>query len=220
MVCLTALALVFLGIAPDQLSGEAMLKRVEAEMARVQDYVVTLDVVVDVERLNVPPMHVQMFYKHPDKFHFESTGFALLPREGLSFNVARVLSQFSIVEVAQSNSHVSLTLRPQKQTARAGRLELTIDTVLWKPVVLKSYLVDGRTMTARFQYDQFDGYIMPSHLRVEFVASEEETTDQPITMPGALPRAQVPRSGTIDIRYSGYKINTGLSDDIFLPKEE
>lgn len=214
------LALVFLGIAPGQRTGEAVLKRVEGEMARVQDYVVTLDAVVNVERLNVPPMHVQMFYKHPDKFHFASNGFALLPREGLSFNVARVLSQFSVVDVAESTAHVFLTLRPKRETARSGRLELTIDTVLWRPVVVKSYLVDGRTMTVRFQYDRFDGYIMPSQLVVEFAASGEDTSDQPITMPGALPRVQMPRTGTIDIRYSDYKINIGLSDEIFLPREE
>jgi outer membrane lipoprotein-sorting protein len=198
-------------------SGEEILKRVEEEFAAVQDYVVTLDVVADVEQMNIPPMEVTMYYKHPDKFHFESTGFALLPREGLAFNVARILSRFSIeaVEPGSESGQVRMTLRPKNDAERVTRLELAIDTTRWKPARVRTTLAGGRTMTARFTYRTFDGFLMPSELRVEFESPPADTTDMPITMPGAVPRAPMPRSGSVTIRYRDYRINVGLTDDIF-----
>jgi outer membrane lipoprotein-sorting protein len=206
---------------PAQRSGEAILKKVEAQFASVQDYTVTLDVTADVERMNVPPMHVQMYYKHPDKFHFESTQFALLPREGLAFNVARILSRFSVEEVKEGETRTSvhLVLRPKSEAARVGKLEITIDTTLWKPTFVRSLMIGGRTMTARFQYERYDGFVMPSLLTVEFTSPPADTTDTPITMPGAIPRTPLPRNGTVTIRYADYKINIGLSDDVFEKKE-
>lgn len=202
-------------------AGEALLKRVEAEFAKVQDYTVTLDVTADVERMNVPPMHVQMYYKHPDKFHFASANFALLPREGLAFNVARILSRFSVEDVGEGEqpTSVHILLRPKSDAARVGKLEISIDTTLWRPTVVKSVLIGGRTMTARFQYARYEGYVMPALLTVQFKSPPADSTDAPISMPGAIPRSPMPRNGTVTIRYSDYKINKGLSDDVFEKSE-
>lgn len=204
-----------------QFSGETILKRVEAELAAIQDYTVSLDVEADVERMNVPPMQVTMYYKHPDKFHFESTGFALLPREGLSFNVARVLSRFSVENLAGNGDRqqVHLTLRPKHESDRITKLEVSIDTLVWRPVLVRTLLAGGRSMTAQFRYERYDGFPMPSELTVEFASPPADTGDAPITMPGAVPRTAMPRTGKVHVRYSNYRINTGLSDDIFLKKE-
>lgn len=219
-MCVQVLAslLFVLGALP---SGEAILKKVEAEFAGVQDYTVALDVTADVERMNVPPMHVQMYYKHPDKFHFESANFALLPREGLAFNVARILSRFSVEEVGEGDNPmcVRILLRPKNDAARVGKLEITVDTTLWRPTVVKSVLIGGRTMTARFRYERYEGFVMPSMLTVQFTSPPADSTDAPITMPGAIPRTPLPRNGTVTIRYSDYKINTGLADEVFQKKE-
>lgn len=214
---LPAFIVVLGGASTPHLSGEAVLKKVEAALASVQDYVVTLDVTADVERMNVPPMHLQMYYKHPDKFHFESSGFALLPREGLAFNVARILSRFSVEEVTdgETPASVHIMLRPKDDAMRVGKLTISVDTTLWRPMVVTSVLIGGRTMTARFEYARYDGYVMPSLLIVQLASPPADTTDAPITMPGAITRAPMPRNGTITIRYSNYKINTGLSDDVF-----
>ena len=79
-------ALIILGGRPADPSGEQILKNVESARAAVKDYTVMLDIVADVERLKVPPMKAKMYFKYPDKVHFDSKGFALLPREGLALN--------------------------------------------------------------------------------------------------------------------------------------
>ncbi|MEK9138626.1 MAG: hypothetical protein AAB393_16000, partial [Bacteroidota bacterium] len=67
-----------------QPSGEEILKKVDVSFSGVQDYSVVLDITADMERMTIPPMQVHMYYKQPDKFHFESENFAILPREGLA----------------------------------------------------------------------------------------------------------------------------------------
>jgi outer membrane lipoprotein-sorting protein len=203
-----------------QPSGEEILKKVQANFPGVQDYTVDLDVTADIERMNVPPMHVRMYYKQPDKFQFDSEGFALLPRDGIAFNASKILSRFSIEEVgeelSQGRKEFKLLLRAKGERAKTTRLQVFIGTEDWKPARVLSSLFDGRSMTATFKYEKHNGHLMPSLLTVEFTAPPADTTDQmPKSDMVPMPRSQMPRNGIITVRYSAYKINTGLSDDIF-----
>lgn len=204
-----------------QPSGEEILRNVSANFPGVQDYSVTLDVTSDIERLNVPPMNVRMYFKQPDKFHFESENFALLPREGLAFNPARLLSRFSIEEVTADSvggvKEFRLLLRPRQERAKVTKVVLSIDPREWKPIQIASSLFDGRTMTATFDYVEQSGHLMPAVLTVQFASAASDTTEQSSSgdETTTIQRPQMPRRGTITIRYSNYEINTGLSDDIF-----
>lgn len=207
-----------------QPSGEEILRRVDAGLSEVQDYTVDLDVTADVERMNVPPMHVRMYYKKPDKFHFDSEGFALLPREGLAFSASKTLSRFSVEEVSEDTlmqaSQYKLLLRPKDERVKVTKLLLYVDQKEWKPTRIVSSLFDGHMVTATFEYEKQGDYIMPSTLTVQFSgAASTDTSDQmldPDTAP--IQRPRMPRKGTVTIRYSHYEINTGLSDDIFNKK--
>ena len=211
----------FCSVGFAQPSGEEVLKKVAAHFPGVQDYTVTLDITPDIERLNVPPMHVRMFFKQPDKFHFESDNFALLPKEGLAFNPARLLTRFSVDDVnadsMDGRKEIKLLLRPKEERARAAKVVLYIDSSAWKPTRIVTSLFDGRTMTATFRYEEQSGHLMPSLLTVQFESPARDTTEQDSNIDEASPiqRPRMPRNGMITIRYSDYQINTGLSDDIF-----
>lgn len=202
-----------------QPSGESILKRVEAGLSEIQDYAVDLDVTADIERMNVPPMHVRMFYKSPDKFHFDSDGFAMLPRDGLAFSANRVLARFSVerVESVSSSSEKAyqLLLKPKDPRGRVVQLIVEVGEREWKPKTITSLLADGRTMTAEFQYEPEGPFLMPSTLTVKFTASASDTTERSPVDPPVLQRPALPRNGTILVRYSHYAINTGLPDELF-----
>jgi outer membrane lipoprotein-sorting protein len=207
-----------------QVSGEEILKKVEENFPGVQDYTVALDVTTSVERLNIPPMQVKMFFKQPDKFHFESDGFALLPREGLAFSAAKTLSRFVVVSTDEDSSlqrgQFRLSLRPKDSRAKVTSLVVYIDQELWKPTKVVSSFFGGRTITATFAYEKQDKYLMPSLLTVDLDAGAlGDTSDQTAEMDmPQMPRSPMPRKGTVTIRYSDYEINTGLDDEIFQKK--
>ncbi len=207
-----------------QPTGEEILKRVEAELSAVQDYTVDLDVLANIERMNVPPMRVRMYYRKPDKFHFDSEGFALVPREGLAFSPSKMLSRYSVEDVTEDTlmgaRQYKLQLQSKGERARVTKVFLYVDAQEWKPTRIVSSLFGGQTVTATFTYEKQETFLLPSTLTVEFSSPvPADTTDQsPEADMAPVQRPRMPRKGTVTIRYSDYKINTGLGDEIFEKK--
>ena len=214
-------ALVIGSVCRSQPSGGEILKKVDANLSGVQDYTVNLDVTADIERMNVPPMHVKMYFKKPDKFHFDSKGFALLPREGLAFSPQKTLSRYSVEEVNEDTlmqaSQFRLLLKPKDDRVRVTKIVLYVDQHEWTPTRIVSSLFGGQTVTATFEYEKQGAFWMPSMLRVEFSTSAPPDTSDQSQEPDVTPmqRPRMPRKGTVTIRYSHYEINTDLGDEIF-----
>ncbi len=224
VLVLSALALILVSRSVAQvsgsISGDRILEHVDSAFVGIDDYIVDLDATVDVERLQVPPMRVTMYFKRPDKVHFESNGFALLPREGLALSVQRLRSRYTIEGVRRdtldSGMVQVLTLVPKAERSRLQQLMLYVDPVRWTVMRLMSTSPDGRTMTANFQYQQAEHHWLPASLVVVFGSAPPDTTMQnDLDQVAPMRRPQLPRKGTITIRYSNYRINTGLSDEIF-----
>ncbi len=215
--------LAFSGRAGSQpLKGSEILARVEALYNDVNDYTVTLDIVADLERLNIPPMHVTMYFKKPNKLHFDAEGFAILPREGLGISAGQLSARYTVERVDEDTLNGArefrLTLTPKDERAQIRKLLLYVNPVRWTPDKGVTSLPDGRTMSAAVQHEQVDGRWMPSLMTVTFTSPVRDTTEVPPweqVAPAAPIRRASPRNGTITVRYSDYRINTGLSDDIF-----
>ncbi len=76
--------------------------------------------------------------------------------------------------------------------------------------------IDGRTMSASFTHTRVDGFWLPSNLFVEFSASADTAAvpQWEQSVPGSSGRMPF-RGGTIEVKYSDYRVNTGLDDAIF-----
>jgi len=201
-------------------TGEEILAHVDAGLAGINDYVVSLTVTVNLERLKVPQMQATMYFKKPDKIHFDAENFAMLPREGVAFNVKKLLARYSIERVENqadtSFTGFTITLEPKSGRTRMRRIVLYVLPGRWTVERFTSSLPDGRTMTASFSYGEFDGHRLPSELQVMFSSDENDSTEAaPADQLSAGRRSLSPQTGTITIRYTDYKINTGLSDEIF-----
>ncbi len=206
--------------APPDTGGAAVLDRVAAQYAGVQDYAVTLNVTTNIERMSVPPMNATMYFKKPDKVHFEAKGFAVLPREGLAFNPATLSERFLVDAVSPdtlSGKRVArLTMRPRSDQARTRRVILYVDPQRWTPEKFTTAGIDGRTMSASFTHTRVDGFWLPSNLFVEFSASADTAAvpQWEQSVPGSSGRMPF-RGGTIEVKYSDYRVNTGLDDAVF-----
>lgn len=202
-------------------AGEDILRRVEDTFRSVKDYTVTVDITVDLERLNVPPMHVTMYFKQPDKVHFSSTGFALLPKESIGFTTSRLLAKFNVERVEERKDSAGLrydlTLKPKVDKTGLRRLVLTVNPEHWIPERLAAPQFDGRTMEALFRHENVGEYWLPVAIDVCFTAPGREEHEPEI--PGHA-RSSVQRNGRIAIRFSDYHVNTGLDDAIFEEQEE
>ena len=199
-------------------AGETVLRNVEARLAAVHDYAVTLDVVADIERLNVPPMHATMYFKQPDKIHIDAEGFAMLPREGLQPDVGRLLARYAVAGVDKDTldgvAVRRVTLRAKSDRSFPRSLTVYINPQRWTTERIITSGGADRLATISFSYVQVEGVWLPGEMTAAFSIASPDSTG--IDLPaGPLRPQQVPRNGTVTVRYSNYRLNTGLSDDIF-----
>jgi outer membrane lipoprotein-sorting protein len=213
-----------------KLRGDDVLRKVEQAFQEVKDYTVTLDIVADIERMRVPPMHATMYFKQPEKVHFDSKGFVFLPRDGMSVQFGLLAKRYSVDSIATEKMgdtlKYRLALQPRDEKSAIRRLFVWIDARRWTPDRIVIPQRGGQVMEARFSYErQADRYWLPSQLVVSFEApGKDTTTATPSTNPlergmSAGPRG-TPRSGKVTVRYSDYKVNTGLSDSLFVEPDQ
>ena len=99
------------GFRPGEPSGADILRHVETQVAGVKDYTVTLDVVADIERLKVPPMHATLYFKQPDKVHIESKNFAMLPRESMGMQFSKLNERYAVDSVVADRKEQPVVYR-------------------------------------------------------------------------------------------------------------
>lgn len=212
-------------------TGEEILRKAEQNFHDVKDYTVTLDIVADIERMKVPPMHATMYFKQPEKVHFDTKGFVFLPREGMGLQFGQLTQRYAVDSVARETADgvmmYRLVLHPRDEKAVIRRMLMWVDGNRWTPERLLLPQADGRAAEASFTYDQIGRFWLPRQLIVSFSAPGKDTTSAstaPSTNPFVRGLPAGPRgsthTGKITVRYSEYRVNTGLSDSLFTPEAQ
>ena len=204
-----------------QPSGEQILKNIEANYSGVQDYTVSLDVTVDLDRLKVPRMKATMYFKQPDKTHFVSEGFALLPKEGIGFTPGSLSKRFDVESVKEENAEYLLTLKFKADRTKLRKAFVVVNSVNWTVSQITTPQMGGRQIRAEFMYQQVENHWLPAQLIVTISSDTTEIEPpDPFGQPPAVQRpSQMPRKGSIKIQYSDYHLNTGLKDELFEEKK-
>jgi outer membrane lipoprotein-sorting protein len=178
------------GVGQD-LSGEQVLENLLRGMEGVEDYTATLNIVADIE-----------------------------------MNLGTLTANFSVDRVDWDTVHGArayrLTLLPRSERTRTRRVQLLVDPEHWTAERIVTNTVDGRSIAATFRYVQVEDFWLPSHLDVTLASAEQDSSQLPPweAQPGTSSRRRGPLKGTLEIRYSNYRVNTGLSDDLFHTREE
>ena len=207
-----------------KLSGEDILHKAEQNFLEIKDYTVTLDIVADIERMKVRPMHATMYFKQPEKVHFDAKGFVVLPREGMGVQFGQLTQKYAVDSVVRETvdgvQMFRLALRPRDEKAVMRRMYMWVDGKRWTPEQIRIPQPNGRAMEARFTYTNIDRFWLPQLLVVTFSSPVKDTTTAvPQTNPFAGGAPTAPRGGTragkVTVNYSNYRVNTGLPDSIF-----
>jgi hypothetical protein len=222
MIMLGLVLILIMASVPGDPSGETILKNVELARAGISDFTVTLDIEAHMEQVSVPPMHVTMYFKQPDKVHFDGEGFAIIPKEAVTLNPTHLLKRFTVERVERDTlngeKEFKLSLRPNDERVRLRSVILYVHAERWTMDRLASTLPEGRALNADFTYQKIEGTWLPAALTVSFTALKAAPAPQPAEeeAPAAF-RRPVLQGGSVLIRYSGYRINTGLDDALFTP---
>jgi len=211
-------------------AGSVILQNVSKGTEGIQDYIAKIEAKVDMERLRVPKMNATLYFKKPDKVHFDAPGFAMLPREGVVLNAGTLRARYDATvmgeEAVDGNKLMKLQLTGKTQNIRPRQLFMWIDQKAWTITKIESAPYQGRVLRLEFTYAvQSGGFVLPQTLKASFETTSRDSTQRLIDLD--LPNApqlnelnqRAPRSGSITVKYLEYKINVGLSDEIFEKKE-
>jgi outer membrane lipoprotein-sorting protein len=215
--------------AAQTLTGREILARCEKNLEGVEDYVVDLKANLDMEGVRMPGMEATMYFKKPDKVHFESPNFAMLPREGFGTPISLLIARYDAAlkgeETIGEVQTFKLQLVAKDPATRLQQLYVWVDKSNSTIARTETVPYQGRSVKLDFSHALQEGkYWLPVKLIVELKAPPRDAVDslESMAVPGSpqlgtLRRAR--RSGTITLEYSNYRINTGLSDELFMRGE-
>lgn len=215
---------------PQSNNPEAILKKVVDVFNKVQDYEVNVTIKIDVEFLKAPDTKAKIYFKQPNKIHFESETFAMLPREGFDFSPNSLLKKkytafFERIDTIDGLKSAVIKVIP------IGETEDVILSTLW--IDLNNYFVRKVVSTTKYngtfsielKYDPNLDYPLPSNMIFTFNVDKmniprgfsgdlsnekktKKTDDKPNT------------TGRVYITYSDYKVNVGIPDKFFEEKNK
>ncbi len=210
---------------------DLILKKIVDSFNRVRDYEVNINIKVDVEFLKVPNTEAKIYFKQPNKIHFESETFALLPREGFDFSPSTLLREkytaFYVRQDTIDNFKTAVV-----KVIPLGETDDVILSTLWidqSQNVIKKIETTTKTrgtFSIELKYEQtnFD-YPLPSMMIFSF---NIDKMNIPHGFNGDLgPEKKVKKkddkpttTGKVFVSYSNYKVNNGIPDTVFENKKK
>ena len=203
-----------------QAQGDASgyLDAIEKKYSALKDYVADVNVHFDIEALKAPDLQAKLYYKAPDKMKVESKRIFFFPQEGGYFNPSLFKKKAFDVRLVERLTYdgrkaVRLKLTPMDTNTYDKSSVLTVDTDRSLIREIKVSPSAGREVKATMDYGRFGDFELPTHIDLQLdIPSGEPTGMKEFTQFGQKSKRI---TGRVEITYSNYRINVGLSDEIF-----
>jgi hypothetical protein len=206
------------GWTPAQEDASRYLDPIEKKYSGLKDYRADVNVHFDIEVLKAPDMQARLYFKAPDKMKVESKRIFFLPKEGGYFNPSLFKKKdfdMKLIErlVYDGRNAVRLKLTPMDTDTYHKGFVLTIDTGRSLIREIKISPSEGREVKAMIEYGMFANFELPTHIHLQLdMPSDEPSGMKEFTQFGQKPKKI---TGKVEITYSNYQVNVGLSDEIF-----
>lgn len=225
------IAITLFSAYPQTKNPDEILKKVVNAFNKVKDYEVNVSIKVDVDFVKVPDTEAKIYFKQPDKSHFESETFAMLPREGFDYSPANLLKMkhtafyerqdtidkfetavVKVIPLGESNDVILSTVWVDESKSLIRKIETTTKTKGTLIIELKyehrnlGYPLPS-TMIFSFNIDRLN---IPRGFNGDLSNREKQNKkdDKPTT------------TGKVFVSYSNYKVNNGIPDTVFENKKK
>jgi hypothetical protein len=208
--------------SPGSIQGQGdaarYLEALEKKYSGLRDYIVDANIHFDIETFKAPDLQAKIYYKVPDKIKVESKRVLFFPREGGYFNPSLFRKEdFTILLLEHATQGkqkaVKLRLIPRQTRGNIRDMVLTIDIERNLVREVNMEQTGGREVRAGIAYGTFGSMELPTriNLLLDFPAIEPEGVKG--FSPSAPGNQRV--TGRIEMTYSNYRVNSGLTDEIF-----
>ena len=196
------------------------LDAIEKKYSGLKDYIADVNVHFDIETFKTPDMQAKLYFKAPDKMKVESKGVFFFPREGGFFNPALFKKDDFEIQIcepaAEGRKDIKLKIVPKKKEKMGREFVLVIDRNDNLVREIQTSQFDGRETKAKIEYGRYGSFELPRYILLTLDLPSVEPNEKRGFGPFEQKSERV--TGTIEITYANYKVNTGLKDEIFKEK--
>ncbi len=206
----------------------ALVMKVKDRLDLVSDYEAEGRMKTDVAFIKAPIGKVRVYYKKPDKFRLKKDGgISLLPKGGVSVNMNTIFAATDFVALAAGEAVVGGTktrvvkLLPVNESSDIVLTTMYIDeaSLLVKKMITTTK--ENGTYEIEMTYGRFARYSLPDKVVFEFntkdyklprgITLEFDDNEKQLTDAEKLKN----KKGRVEITYTNYVINKGISDSVF-----
>lgn len=197
-----------------------------AKMNRVTDYSADAVIKSDIPLIKILAVRATIYFKQKDKFRIVSKGIAILPKQGF-VDILKLLSQMdAYISMIAGYDNVSnikaqiITIFPVNDTSDLILAKLWVD--IDRDIILKSQITtrSSGTVTIEYSYKTQNEFGLPDSMVFivdvkKFKIPKGVATD--INRTSSVDELKkTSKTGKIFINLTNYKINKGISDDVFI----
>lgn len=215
------LLLTVVSLCAQEKDATAILEKVTKKFSLIKDYQADLNIKLDMSFIKMPPTKAKIYYKQPDKFTFDSDGFAMLPKEGFNYNPSKFLGEditkvFVREDEVDGNKVYVIKVIPNSDSSEIVLSTLYIDQSKYVLCKVETNTKHGAIIKVLFTYDKEMKYPLPKQVKLSFnFGDKKETKEKSNKHDEGFSMGENKMEGDVYLTYSNYKINKGLSDSIF-----
>lgn len=213
------------------------------QFQRVQDYTVNVKISVKMPRFRMPKKKIKLTFKQPNKVKVEARGFAVVPKTGLALSPKEMLDNFTetTVEgtvlidgrqywVVTGRVHPDslpfhFPTKTERETIPSLTMTLWVDATRWVIPWAETRVDTMTVLSVKSTYTEVErGIWLPEETELRFTLSGDYLKRigdrQPMGGPfqeesgEPLPEGK-DYEGIVRLKYSRYRVNQGVSDDVF-----
>ncbi len=226
------LAILYILFCPTLLKAQEateLLRQVKLKLEKVNDYEASGIMKTNVVFIKVPVATVKIFYKKPNKLRINNeSGISLIPKGAMNINLNNIFlnnSQFDIIDVGKeaATGLRIIKLLPKEDTAEVVLSTLYIDEKQFVIKKSKTTTKDNGTYELEMSYGKYTDYGLADKIVFSF-NTKEYKLPKGVTFDyddgsnkGKKEEAEKLKNkkGKVEITYSSYIINKGVSDSVF-----
>ena len=206
-------------------SGQELLLQVRSHLDKVRDYEATGKLKTNVVFLKTPIATIKVYYKKPDKLRIvNEKGISFVPMGSVNINLNNFLANAENFEVIDAGKEAAglrvLKLLPLEENSEIVLSTLYIDENLKVIKKARNTTRDNGTYELELFYGNHVSYGLPDKIIFSFNTKEYKlpkgvTFDYDTGVKKKEDDSLKNKKGKIEITYTDYKINKGVSDAVF-----
>jgi outer membrane lipoprotein-sorting protein len=199
----------------------------------VKDYEADVKMKIDVAYMQVPLLKGKLYFKSPDKMRLERNGgISIMPKKNVNLTLSNLIptGKVTVIDAGMAafngkNLRI-LKVIPEDDLNNIVLTKVWIDEANLLIIHTETTTHNDGTIIMSLEYGSYSNYALPDKVTI-FMDLKDYKLPKSITMDynetPQTPARQAKKKwkkGTIEINYLKYQINKGLSDELFLKKQE